>query len=72
MLEITRLREEREAVIEGLAKRQLDAAPMIDAVISLDDERKRIQTDLDQLLAERNSLSKSIGNLFKEGKQPSA
>lgn len=72
MLEISRLREDRAAVIEGLAKRQLDAAPMIDAVIKLDDERKAIQTSLDELLSERNTLSKEIGNLFKQGKQDEA
>lgn len=72
MLEINRLREDRQAVIDALAKRQLDATQMIDAVISLDDQRKTTQTSLDKLLAERNSLSKDIGQLFKQGKQAEA
>jgi seryl-tRNA synthetase len=72
MLEINTLREQRAKVIEGLAKRNMDAAPMIDHVISLDDRRKAVQTELDDELAERNSLSKDIGALFKQGKQAEA
>lgn len=72
MLEINTLREQRAQAIEGLAKRNLDAAPLIDAVISLDDQRKALQTELDDQLAERNSLSKDIGALFKQGKQAEA
>lgn len=73
MLEITTLRNERTRVLEGLAKRSLDnAADKIDAIIALDDDRKHTQTDLDDLLAERNTLSKEIGGLFKQGKAEAA
>jgi len=44
MLEISTLRNERERVNEGLAKRQIEAAPLIDQVLSLDDRRKETQT----------------------------
>lgn len=72
MLEIARLRNDRAAVIAGLTKRQIDAAPLIDAVIELDDRRKALQTELDGRLAERNTLSKDIGRLFKSGQAAEA
>ncbi|PHI20608.1 serine--tRNA ligase [Lewinellaceae bacterium SD302] len=73
MLEITTLRNEKPRVLEGLAKRNItDADQKVAAVISLDDDRKRLQTELDDMLAERNTLSKQIGDLFKQGKADEA
>ncbi|MEM9836028.1 MAG: serine--tRNA ligase [Bacteroidota bacterium] len=72
MLTINTLREERQRVITGLDKRNIDAAPLIDAILTVDDERKSIQTELDQLLGERNSISKEIGKLFKSGQAAEA
>ncbi|MDO5969233.1 serine--tRNA ligase [Flavivirga aquimarina] len=67
MLQVPFIRENKELVIERLAKRNIDATQMIQDVISFDEDRRRIQTDLDNTLAESNSLSKEIGNLFKSG-----
>ncbi|MEL6141817.1 MAG: serine--tRNA ligase [Bacteroidota bacterium] len=72
MLEISTLRNKRDQVVNGLAKRQFTAGPIVDKVIQLDDRRKELQTQLDQLLNERNALSKEIGGLFKQGKQDEA
>ena len=43
-----------------------------DEVIKLDEERKSTQTNLDHGLAEANKIAKSVGQLFKEGKQEEA
>lgn len=69
MLEIRRIREEREAMAKALEKRHMfeDPLAVLDAVIALDDYRKAIQTNLDGLLAKRNQLSKEIGDLYKRG-----
>ncbi len=67
MLTINLLRDERERVITGLAKRNIAAAPLIDQILLLDDQRKTIQTQMDQLLNERKNLSDEIGDLFKKG-----
>ena len=72
MLLVNTLREERERVLEGLKKRKLDAADQVDRIVSLDDRRKELQSRNDELLAERNSLSKEIGTLFKTGRQEEA
>ncbi len=72
MLQVNILRQERDRVLEGLRKRQLDAAPAVDRIIGLDDRRKELQSETENLLAERNSLSKEIGDLFKNGKKDEA
>ena len=72
MLQVPFIRENKDLVIAGLAKRNFEASSLINEVISLDEDRRRIQTELDSLLAESNSLSKEIGNLFKSGETQKA
>lgn len=73
MLLLSTIREERERLLEGLAKRNFNnAETTLDKVVALDDERKSSQTQLDQLLSEQKSLSNEIGNLFKSGKAEEA
>lgn len=72
MLQLPYLRENREEAIEKLAKRNLDAGDMIDEVITLDEKRRKLQTELDGVLAESNSISKEIGILFKNGETEKA
>jgi seryl-tRNA synthetase len=67
MLQVPFIREYQELVINRLAKRNLDATEMIDEVIKLDEERRQTQSELDNTLAESNSLSKEIGMLYKSG-----
>lgn len=50
----------------------MDAKPLVEEVIALDDKRRALQTELDQTLAESNSISKEIGMLFKSGKASEA
>ncbi|MGZ5263463.1 MAG: serine--tRNA ligase, partial [Kaistella sp.] len=45
---------------------------LVDDAISTDDERKKLQFELDQNLAEMNKISKEIGILMKEGKKEEA
>ena len=73
MLLLSTIREERDRLLEGLAKRNFNnAEATLDKVVALDDERKSTQTQLDQLLSEQKSLSNEIGNLFKSGKAEEA
>ena len=67
MLQVPFIREHKDEVVTRLAKRNIDAQNMIDEVIALDEERRNLQTQLDGVLAESNSLSKEIGGLFKSG-----
>ena len=69
MLQVNFIRQNKEKVLEGLAKRNLaDAPEMIEKVIALDDQRKATQTSLDANLAEQNAIAKEIGGLFKQGR----
>jgi len=73
MLEIGRIRVEKEAFISAFEKRNIkDIRGQFDTIIELDDERKRLQTELDQQLSQINALSKEIGNMFKSGQADKA
>ncbi|WP_425076204.1 serine--tRNA ligase [Psychroserpens sp. S379A] len=72
MLQVAFIREHKEDVIQRLAKRNIDASQMIEQVLQLDEDRRALQTQLDTTLAESNSISKEIGNLFKSGKASEA
>jgi len=72
MLEIQRIRTEKEAVIEGLKKRNFDASIIVDDLLLVDQKWRNGKTELEKVSAELNSLSKEIGMLFKQGKQEEA
>lgn len=72
MLTLQCLREERDRVLDALAKRHIDATATVDQILDLDAKRRTTQTELDQVLAESNSLSRQIGGLMREGKKAEA
>jgi seryl-tRNA synthetase len=72
MLEIQRIRTDKEGIIEGLKKRHFDAAPIVENILQLDQEWRTKKTELESIAAEMNQISKQIGILFREGKQDEA
>jgi seryl-tRNA synthetase len=72
MLEITRIRENKNEVIERLKVRNIDAQEKIETLLKLDEEWRMSKHKMEAIAAEANSLAKSIGQLFKEGKQVEA
>lgn len=72
MLQLKYLRENKEAVLEALKKRNFKEVELIDNLLDLDESRRKTQTELDQQLAEANSLAKEIGELFKIGESDKA
>ena len=74
MLEISRIRNDYDAVVDGFHKRHLPADTMllVDEVLQQDELRKTAQAELDRLLARRNQLSKEIGSLMQQGKREEA
>ncbi len=72
MLEIQRIRKDGDALIQGLKKRNFDAAPLIATVISKDSAWRNKKTELDDLLANMNSIAKQVGELFKSGQKDQA
>ena len=72
MLQLQVIREDKDKIIAALQKRNIDAAPMLENILQLDEKRRATQTELDNTLAESNKLSKEIGVLFKSGKAQEA
>jgi seryl-tRNA synthetase len=68
MLQIAAIREHKDAYAQALKKRNIDALPMLEEAIKIDEERRSTQAKLDEIRAKSNALSKEIGMLFKSGK----
>ncbi len=61
------VRQRFDLVVAALEKRNLDAKPLLERLLSLDEARRSTQAELDQALASANSIAKEIGQLFKQG-----
>ena len=72
MLTLKVINENTQEVINRLATKRFDAKDVLNQVIELDEIRRKSQTQLDNILSEVNSISKSIGSLIKEGKKDEA
>jgi seryl-tRNA synthetase len=72
MLEITYIRQNPEDVVTRLAVKNFDAKAIVSEVLSLDENKRSIQTKLDDVLARLNKASKEIGDLYKAGKKQEA
>lgn len=72
MLDINYLRANTEIAKSRLIKRNKYNISLIDEVLQLDDERKKLQTALDNTLSETNSTSKEIGKLMAQGQKDAA
>ena len=68
MLEITRIRNNKQEIVERLKVRNIEAAAQIDKILELDEAWREGKQQLDAILAESNTTAKQIGMLFKEGK----
>ena len=71
MLDIRLIRERPDFVRERLATRNAELAQQVDEVLKIDSERRRLETQVQQLNAERNKLSKEVG-ILRSKKQSSA
>ncbi|CAM1345426.1 serine--tRNA ligase [Tenacibaculum amylolyticum] len=68
MLQVQFIRDNKQTVLEGLAKRNFaNAEEILEEVLKVDETRRSTQVSLDTTLAESNKLSKEIGSLFKSG-----
>jgi seryl-tRNA synthetase len=72
MLTIEQLKKDTAFTKERLAHKHFKELHFVDEIIALDDKRKLVKSYLDDFLAQRNSLSKEIGNLMKNGKKEEA
>ena len=71
MLDIRLIREKPDFVRERLATRNPELSKLVDDVLKVDSDRRRLETELQRLSAERNHLSKAIG-VLRSKKESSA
>src|SRR5215216_6610324 len=71
MLDLNYVRENIERVRDALQARRADTTAL-DDFKHADEERRRVIAESDQLNAQRNSSSREIGGLMKEGKKDEA
>lgn len=73
MLEINRIRQYKDRVIELLLVKNLkNAKEKIEEIISKDEEKRGVQKKVEEIKAELNLKSKEIGSLIKDGKKDEA
>ncbi|MBU3927574.1 MAG: serine--tRNA ligase [Bacteroidetes bacterium] len=64
MLQLQKIRENRDQIIERLAVKNFKATALVDEIIELDNTRRNSQKELDDILALSNQLAKEIGNHY--------
>lgn len=72
MLTIQLLREQKDLVLAGLAKKNFPKPEMVDSILSIDAERRKLQQQNDELAAQSNAAAKQIGQLMAQGKKDEA
>ena len=73
MLDLRFVRENPEIVKQNIRNKFQDAKlPLVDEVIELDEENRKVKKEADDLRANRNKISKQIGALMGQGKKEEA
>ena len=72
MLDIKMIRERPDFVRERLASRGAGDEAKVDEVLALDENRRKYLTEVEQLKAQRNRISKEIGALMAQKKSEEA
>ncbi len=72
MLEIQRLRSHKEEVLAGLSKRNINATNTINELLEMDALWRENKTQLENISAELNQLSRKIGDCFKNNQAQEA
>ena len=67
MLSIDYITNSKDDAIIGLKKRGFKNLDVLDSIIELNNNRKKIQQDLDNILFKSNTISKDIAEAFKSG-----
>jgi seryl-tRNA synthetase len=72
MLTMAILRQDPDGVKKKLHKKHFAPVEIVDSIIELDDRRKKLQLDCDNMLAQINAASKEIGQLMAKGQREEA
>lgn len=71
MLQLQTLRNQKDHVVERLSVKYADVS-VVDTVLAIDEDRRKIQAENDEHLAKINSISKEIGKLMAGGNKEGA
>ena len=72
MLQVTYLRQHTQLAKDLLAVKHFSNLDLVDQVIAMDDQRKRVQASFDDLQSKVNAASKEIGNHMAKGEKEQA
>src|SRR5206468_6457103 len=72
MLQVNFIRQNAELVKQRLAVKHFDQPELIDELIALDERRRKLQFERDEIQSKVNSASKEIGLLMRDGKKAEA
>jgi len=72
MLQVTYLRQHTQLAKDKLAIKHFSNVALVDQVIEVDDQRKRLQASFDDLQSKVNAASKEIGNHMAKGDKEQA
>jgi seryl-tRNA synthetase len=72
MLQVTYLRQHTQLAKDLLAIKHFTNVDLVDQVIAMDDQRKRVQASFDELQSKVNAASKEIGNHMAKGEKEQA
>jgi len=72
MLQVAFIRNNKDEVKETLSVKNFAEVGLVDEILSLDEERKKLQQEFDSSQAKVNSTSKEIGQLMAKGNKAEA
>lgn len=72
MLTLQQIKEEPELIIKRLAVKGFDGKQPINEILELDNNRRQLQLNNDNLAAQQNKAAATIGGLMKQGKKEEA
>lgn len=72
MLSIQLIRQNKDYVLAGLKKKHFKELHLVDEILSLDEQRRAVQSENDALAASVNAASKNIGQMMAQGKKDEA
>ncbi len=72
MLPIQLFRQNKDLVLDGLKKKNFKDLDLVDKIINIDEQRRKLQVENDSISAAVNVASKNIGNLMAAGKKMEA
>ena len=72
MIEIQRIKDNKEEVIEGLKKRGIDSAKELEKILEIDQAWRSAKTLLQEVSASLNTISKQVGQFYSSGDREKA